>query len=857
MDKRPPKFFHKFLRWFCHPDLIKPIEGDLIELYEERVEELGKRKADQLFRKDVLLLFRRDIIKPASGTYRLTNYGMFKHNIKVSIRSFRRYKASFIINLVGLSIGIASTLLIYLWVNDEITVDKFHERDAQLYRVMGHFQNADGVHTWNGMPAPLASALKAEFPEIEKSVGATDPDWGMVFNLATDAKKLKAVGKYASSDYFNLFSYDMLRGQSNGILAEPNEIVISDELAYRIFNTLDVIGETIEWSNSSDGGVSKITGVFQAPPSNSTDQFDFILPFETYQEEQQDNWYAPISVAYVLVNNEANIEELNDRLADFMSSKVEDSEVELFLKKYSENYLYGNYENGVLAGGRIQYVQLFSMIAIFILIIACINFMNLSTARASRRSKELGIKKAAGATRMNLIVQYLSESILMAFISLIVAMIVVHFLLPVFNEITDKAIKLSIDSELIQWSILITLIAGLVSGSYPALYLSKFNVTQVLKGKLNTSNGELWVRKGLVVFQFTLSIIFIVSVIVIYQQVQFVQNKHLGYDKENILIFENNGKISENFDTFITEMKKIPGIENASGMTNGMFGAPGGELTWNGTESSTEFSRFIVYYDFIETLGMTLSAGQTFSREYTGEAKIVINESAAKLINLKDPVGAPVKFWGNDARIVGIVKDFHFQSLREDVGPLFLHLFPPKYLNTIVVRLKPGDQQMTISRLEEFYSSFNPGYELDYHFLNQEYEYLYNSERKVGELSKYFASIAILISCLGLFGLAAFSAERRVKEIGIRKILGSSVFQIVQMLSQDFTKMVIVANLIALPVSYFLTRNWLQNFAHSIQLQWWFFVLSGVIALAISWITVGYQTFKAANANPVDSLKYE
>lgn len=851
-----PKWPLRFFRWFCNPDYAEDIEGDLLERFEKRTHE--KKSARWLFILDVIKLFRPSIIKPANDSQRLNYYDMFKHNLLITFRSFKRYKSSFLINLIGLSTGLTCTLLIYLWVNDELQIDKFHEHDLRLYSVMGNFHNTDGINTWNGMPMPLPAALEEEFPEIEKAVGSTNPSWRIVFNLTSNEKKLKAVGKYASEHYFDLFSYDLIQGTSKSVLSNKNGVVISDQLAIRFFgDSKDVIGKSIEWNGTYEKGKSIVSGVYKNPPENSTDQFDFLLPFDAYLVAQQNNWYAPTAVAYVLLQKDANVEELNKKMSGFLNSKTEGSEIDLFLAPYSDSYLHGDYENGVLAGGRIQYVKLFSTIAIFILIIACINFMNLSTAKASRRIKELGVKKASGASRANLIVQYLSESVAMSYISLFVAITFVVLLLPQFNEITGKQIVLSFDTALIISAMGITLIAGLISGSYPALYLSGFNPAIVLKGKLKNSVGEVWVRKGLVVFQFSISIILIVSVFVVYKQVEFVQSKHLGYDRENVILFESNGRIAENFDTFMSEIKNISGVKNASGMTNSMFSAPGGELEWNGTESSSSFSRFMVYYDFIETLGLKVKQGESFSRSSTGETKILINESAAKLMGLKDPVGTKVKFWNADARIIGVVQDFNFQSLHENVGPMFFHLYPTEYLMNIVVKLKPGDPQATIAQLQEFYSEFNPGYTLDYRFLDNDYQQLYESENKVGILSKYFAGIAILISCLGLFGLAAFTAERRIKEIGIRKILGSSVFQIVKMLSGDFTKIVAVAIVISLPISYFITKNWLLDFAYSIELKWWFFGGAGLLSITISWITVGIQTIKAARANPVKCLKYE
>ncbi|NQZ78751.1 MAG: ABC transporter permease [Ekhidna sp.] len=555
---------------------------------------------------------RPSLMRNFGGTRKLNYYGMFKHNLLITLRGFLRYKNSFLINLIGLSTGLACTLLIYLWVNDELQVDKFHTKDDQLYSVMGNQHTPEGINTWNGTPAPLALALENEFPEIERAVASTDPAWNMTFSLSANDKKLKSVGKYVSQGYFELFSYDLVKGNIAEALSDKSAIVISDKLAQKLFkDNQNIIGEPIQWESASDKRISKVTGVFKAPPASSTDQFDFLLPFDIYLSEQQ-NWYAPISITHVLLSKEANLAVINAKIKDFMTTKVEESEVTLFLERYSNAYLYGNYENGVQVGGRIQYVKLFSIIACFILLIACINFMNLSTARGSRRVKELGVKKASGATRGNLITQYLSESVLMSFIALLFALMMVYLALPAFNQLTDKTISLSFDQQILFTSIAITFLVGLVSGSYPAFYLSGFSPAGILKGTLKSSAGEAWIRKGLVVFQFSISILLIVSVFVVYKQVEFVQDKHLGYNKDNLILFENNGKISENFDTFMNELKNIPGVVNASGMTNGMFGAPGGELSWNGT-SSSNFSRFIVHYDFIETLGLSIEEGQAFS----------------------------------------------------------------------------------------------------------------------------------------------------------------------------------------------------------------------------------------------------
>lgn len=845
----PPKWPLKFFRWFCNPDYVEDIEGDLLERFD-------RRPSKWRFTLEVVKLFRPGLIKNFEGTKKLNYYGMFKHNILISLRNFKRYRNSFLINLTGLASGLAAILMIYLWVSDELKIDKFHANDDRLYQVMGNFHQGDQVSTWNGMPTALSDALRETFPEIEKSIGATDPQWHMQFVVSTEGKKLKPIGRFVDKDFFHMFSYPLIKGERSNVLQNKNAILVSERFAKSLFGTDDVVGKIVDWQVVDDQRQSIITGVFEAPPGYSTDQFDVLVPFEVYQENNGVNMVNPTSVAYVLLKEGVLLEEMNAKIADFLEQQVPDSNIKLFLKKYSDSYLYGFYENGKEAGGRIEYVWLFSIIAIFILLIACINFMNLSTARASRRLKEVGIKKTVGALRSNLIIQYLSESILLTIISVVLAFGIVWSLLPQFNEITQKSIEFSLNMEILSAALLITLITGLFAGSYPAFYLSGFQPMAILKGKLRGSVGEAFLRKGLVVFQFCISIVLIIAVVVVNKQMQYVQDKHLGYDRSNLVFVENEGNIAKSLDTFLDRLKTIQGVKNASAMTNDIFNPPGSmDFSWE-SESTNTFRRYIVYHNFIETMGLTIKEGRTFSKAQA-YSEIVLNESAANAMGFEEPIGQTAKLWGRDVKVVGVVEDFHYQSLHEESGPLFFHVLPPRIMARIMIRLEPGNQRVTLAKIEDLYDEFSPGLPFEYRFLDDRFNAEYEQEYRVANLSNYFALIAILISCLGLFGLAAFSAERRIKEIGIRKILGSTEFQIVKMLSSDFTKMVLLSIVIALPVSYMFAKNWLENFAFSIELQWWFFVGSGAIALIISWITVGYQTFKAARSNPSDALKYE
>jgi ABC-type antimicrobial peptide transport system permease subunit len=566
----------------------------------------------------------------------------------------------------------------------------------------------------------------------------------------------------------------------------------------------------------------------------------------------------------VILHEGTDVEALNEKIGDFVTSHGDQKNVTLFLKKYSTQYLYGRFENGVQSGGRIEYVRLFSIIAIFILFIACINFMNLSTARASRRAKEVGIKKAVGARRGSLFGQYISESLLITLLSLGTALLIVWIFLPQFNQITDKQMQLEFsDPKLLTWFLGITIFTGVLAGSYPALYLSGFKPVVILKGEMRGSIGELIARKGLVVFQFTLSVILIVAVLVVYRQIEFVQNKNLGYEKDNVIYFETNGRVDENVNTFLTEIKNIPGVVNASSIGHDMIGRQNNTsgLQWDGKdpESKILFENVRVNYDLLETLGIEMVDGRTFSRDFsTDSSKIIFNEAAIKVMGYEEePIGKTITLWENyDFEIVGVAKDFHFQSLHTQVNPLFFRLVPDQTWN-VMVKISGGQEKETLERIKRFYEDYNPGFTFDYQFLDDEYQRQYAAEQRVATLSRYFAGLAIVISCLGLFGLAAFTAERRIKEIGIRKALGSSVSNIFYLLTSDFTKLVVLSILIALPVSYMLVYSWLERFAFRIQLGAWFFIGAGLIALVIAWITVGSQAIKAARVNPAECLKDE
>ncbi len=789
---------------------------------------------------------------------------MLKHNLLLTFRNFKRFKSTFIINLLGLSSGLACVILISLWVNDELNFDKFHANDHNLYQVMEHQQKENTINTSGQTPDFLAAALAEEIPEITSSIVVTPPNFFPSFTLWSAEVHVKGVGKFADKNFFSIFSYDLISGNTEQVLSDKGNMVVSESMAKSLFGSIEnSIGKSVEWQIMDLKKQVFVTGVFKDVPANSSEQFDFVLTFDSFRDIMGLN-NAPINwdnsapfLTYVVTKENAEIKKLNSKLAGFLKGKSKNNDHRtLFLKHYSDNYLHGIYENGEQSGGRIEYVNLFSIIALFVLLIACINFMNLSTAQALRRLKEVGIKKAIGAQRKTLIYQYLSEALTMTILSVFIALVIAQLLLPQFSQITGKALTLFPDSRLVVAFVVLTFITALLAGSYPAIYLSAFNPAKVLKGQFSTSLGELWARKGLVVFQFALSVIFIVSVWVVYKQIEYVQTKNLGYNKDNIIWFETEGKVMQDTEAFLAEVKQLPGVAGASSMLGNIIAQEGGggmpgQIQYEGKTVTMNSS--LINYEMIELLSIEMKEGRSFSKDLESDKnKVIFNEAAVEALGIKDPVGKTV----GGQEVLGVVKDFHFQSFHKEVEPYSFRL-DSKAASTIMVKIDAGMEKQMVAELQALYKSFNPGFTFNYRFLDQEFQKQYVAEQRVAFLSQYFAGLAIIISGLGLFALASFTTEKRGKEIGIRKVLGSSELNIVLLLSHDFTKMILAAIVIAMPLSYYITNYWLSEFTYRIELKWWYFAGAGLITLAVAWLTIGTQTIKAARMNPVSRLRSE
>ena len=798
---------------------------------------------------------------------------MFRNNFKIAWRNLVKDRQFSLLNLMGLSVGLACALLIFLWLKDETSIDKFHEKDSQLFQVIKTSLNADGtIETHETTPALLAQSMALEIPEVEYAVSVVTENTGI---LSTDGKYIKAKPQFVDTDFLNVFSYPLLSGNKADALSNKHGVVISDKLALKLFiSTNNITGKTLLWDGEEEGldGTYIVTGVIKTPPANASMQFDILfnysLYYDTYKEKYGlKNWYSNNPQTFLILKKGTGIEQFNRKIRDFANAKFKAAhgsvgkyEGIIIVQHYSDKYLHNHYENGVQAGGRIEYVRLFSIIAVFILIIACINFMNLATARASRRIKEVGIKKVIGARRTTLIFQYMVESMLMAFISLMVAILLVSLLLPQFREITGKDLHLYFDRGLISVALTITIITGLLAGSYPALYLAGFGPATVLKGKLSTSAGESWIRKGLVVFQFTISVVLIISVLVVYKQMELIQNRNLGYNKDNIIQFANEGKLRTNLGTFLSEVRKIPGVVNASSMDGDMVGnhSGGGGISWPGQipGHGIEFDGLDVDGDLMETLGLKMNEGRFFSSQYGNEDdKVIFNEAAITAMGLKNPVGQTVTMWGSKKQIIGVVKDFHFKSLYERVGPFFFRFSHNN--GNVLVKIEEGKEKETIAKLGKFYKNYNLGLPFEYKFMDDDYQRLYASEQRVSVLSRYFAIVAIIISCLGLFGLAAFTAQKRQKEIGIRKIVGASVANITVMLSKDFLMLVLIAVLISFPLAWWVMNAWLDNFAYRVNISGWIFLVASASIIFLTLLTISFQSIKAAIANPVKALRTE
>jgi putative ABC transport system permease protein len=789
---------------------------------------------------------------------------MFINYLKTALRNIRKNKVFSLINIMGLALGLTCSLLILLWVNDEYGVDKFHKNSSQLFTIFEMQYRTGRTDGFYGSPGLLADEMKRAMPEVQF---ATNFAWNSLSTFEANNKIIKESGNHAGPDFFKMFSYPLIEGNLTTVLQAPGEIAISKKMANEFFGSpAQAIGKAIRFENNEE---FKITAVFADLPQNSSIQFDYLLSWKSFlaHNDWANQWGNNGPACYIMLAKGTDPKAFEKKIALFLDSYNKEqtpySYIRLGIKKYGDQYLYSNFKNGIPSGGGIQYVRLFSVVAIFILLIACINFMNLTTARAVKRAKEIGIRKVVGAVRFALIKQFIGEAFLIVTVAIMISLLLVILILPQFNQLTDKKIHIPLENSTFWLGILALLVVtGFISGSYPALYLSSLKPVRILKGSLKFSNNTLWFRKSLVVFQFMLSIILIIGTIVVSKQVNYIQTTNLGYDRGNLVYVPLEGDLIGKYGLFKAESAQLKGVTEISRITDDPTQIDNGTggIQWPGKDpnSDIQFTQTAIGFDFTKTMRVQMAVGRDFSKDFaTDSVGYIINETALKLIGYKDPLGKPITQWGKKGTIIGVMKDFHFNSLRIQIIPLILRLGENISWGTALVRTAPGQTREALSGLEKICKTLNPKFPFTYKFADEEFSTLYHSEQIVGKLANYFAFLAIFISCLGLFGLVIFTSEQRTREFGIRKVLGASPATLYGLLSRDFLLLILIAMAIAIPLAWFAMDSWLLDYAYKISLSWWMFAVACAIAIVIALLTISGQAIKAAVANPVKSLRAE
>lgn len=788
---------------------------------------------------------------------------MLKNYFKIAWRNIVRQKAYSLLNIAGLSIGMACSILILLWVQNELSYDRFHPRAEQLFRLTcsaGDFRAAVSA-------AGMARGLKSELPQIKN--GLRISKWAPKLVEVGDKKLEEKRVIYADSNFLDFFTFPLLAGNKATALQDPGGILITEEMAMKYFNTRHAVGKTIRMDNKDNFTVA---GVLANTPPNSHLQFDFLIPMKTLARTsfdlQNDSWNNFVFYTYLELDAQtAASSSARDKLIKQMFSVFKSHgptiQLDFELQRVTDIHLHSNYQLDVAGHGNIQYVNVFFVVAIFILVVACINFMNLATARSERRAKEVGLRKVVGANRYQLVFQFLGEALIFSFLSLVIAIGLVYLLLPIFQMLAEKNLTIQLlDGKLLLSLIGIAMLTGLLSGSYPALFLSGFAPVKVLKGKMKVAGGNLLFRNALVVTQFVVAIVLLVGTAVVYKQLHFIKNRNLGFDKSNLLYVPMNGELWAKQQALKSMLAQNQLTENFTVISSLPTEVESGtvDVVWDGQTSRNQvvFPSMDVDENFISVFKTEVLAGRGFEKRFTGDSSaFMINERAMQIMgmNIGNAVGKNLSLGDQKGTIIGVVKDFHFKSLQYAMEPLILRL--NKWGGVAMIRTNAGKNEQTIAALEKINHQLNPAFPFQFGFLDKDLDNLYRSEQQMGSIFNLFAGLAIFISCLGLYGLSAFMAEQRTKEIGVRKVLGATVAGVVGLLSQDFLKLICIAIVIASPIAWYAMNQWLQGFAYQTTLEWWVIALAAVLATGIALFTISFQSIKAALMNPVKSLRSE
>jgi putative ABC transport system permease protein len=786
---------------------------------------------------------------------------MLRNFLLIAFRNFRRDRIYTFINVSGLVVGLLCSIFIFLWVTDELRFDRFHQDADRIFRVMENVNYTNGeIQTYEALPVPLAEKLLTEFAEVEH---ATHYSWEQRVLLTSGIQSFYEDGYYADASFFKVFTFPVLEGFSDHPFTDVNSIVITRGLAEKYFPGERALGKVIRIDNRWD---VKVTGVVDIPHHSSI-WFDFLMPFEIYQKNTKHalDWTEHISYTYLKLHKGIDVDAFNAKIKDVQKgTHADNATIDSFLFALKDWRLFWEFENGQrTGGGRIFYVIAFSLAAFFILIAACINFMNLATARATRRAKEVGVRKVAGATRKTLIQQFLIESLLLSFISLLISLLAAHLLTPLFNELSGKELHIDYaDPYLLTALLIIALFTGLLAGSYPAFFLSSFRPASVLKGRLFSSQSGFDLRKGLVLFQFTLSVVLMVGAWVINDQVRYLLEKDLGFNKEDVLYFEPQFQSLNDIEIFKSELLQHPLIESVGqGYDNPINIFNNDVAQWDGIPA-TETVRLqttVVDSDYLRTLGFTLLKGRHFSRDLASDsASFIINETCARQMGFENPIGQRLKIYKTEGKVIGVVNDFHHNDFYSTIDPLvFVRSKPDAKQMTVFVQFRHGETVKAVEYLEKVYKAFEPTFPLEVRFIDRDLNIRYRRELMTGRLSLGFMTIIIFISCLGLFGLTLFTTERRTKEIGVRKVLGASARSLVLLLCKEFARPVMLSLIFGLPTAWYLMEEFLSQYQFHTELRLWSFVITGVGVLLLAGLTVSYQSTKAALTNPAETLRTE
>ncbi|MEZ0541362.1 ABC transporter permease [Fibrella arboris] len=864
--RRPPRWATYLLHRLCPPQRAEELEGDLAELFQQRVEQVGLRRARWRYLRDVLSLLRPSLLKREKRAYpQPTNTTMLRNYLTIAFRNLAKNRVYSFINIFGLASGMAVAMLIGLWIYDELSFDRQFKNTDRLAKLWQFVKFDVEKASYDVMPIPLAQELRSKYPDFE-SVGLSVTRKVI---LAAGDRKLMKSGNYVEPDFFNMLSLNVLSGTPFGN-NDVNAILLSESLANALFGAESPLDKLIKLDNKQ---TVKVMGVYGDFPANSSfNDVLFLAPWKFFAandagaKRDQDEWDSNSYQIYAQLKPGASFDQVSAKIKDIRIKRDNPPgyKPEFFLHPMTKWHLYSDFKDGVNTGGLITFVWLFGSIGIIVLLLACINFMNLSTARSEKRAKEVGIRKAVGSVRGQLIAQFFSESLLMAMLAFTLGILFVQVTLPFFNQVADKKMVILWVNPLFWLAGLgFSLLTGLIAGSYPALYLSSFQPVKVLKGPFRANRFAAIPRRVLVGFQFTVSVTLIIGTIIVFRQIEHAKDRPIGYSRNGLIeIGMNAPELAGHYTALRNDLLTTGAVAAMSESSNSITVQYGGttDISWTGKKTGTMplvMSNY-VSHDFGKTIGWQLKEGRDFSREFTTDSSsMILNEASVKLMGFQHPIGEIVRQGGREYKIIGVIKDIVKEDPFKPVNPSF---FAVSYrnVNTINLRLAPQlSAHEALAKVEQVFKTYSPDSPFDYKFVDDQYARKFGTEERIGRLAGGFAMLAILISCLGLFGLASFIAEQRTKEIGIRKVLGASLFNVWGLLSKEFVLLILVAFCLAAPIAYYVLSDWLQNYQYRTELSWWIFALAGLGALAVTLLTVSYQSIKAALVNPVKSLRSE